>query len=226
MRFKPRVTARWIRRAALRLNDERHRFGRNLRSPCWTLAAAVVVIAPLCGCGDRLNHLYHEPNHRAAEQALADFEAFAGESVGLRPTLLTNLSARAALARRVAATRNDVDDQDRVTALLGKTWTGLRSDTFREFGLSVTPQQVQDQRPSLDPIIAHRLKQLEALAEVLEALGEGQTALIRQANADIKRFSDAAKAPTPVAAGAGAGAQPEAPATDEQLTLQLVNLLV
>ena len=190
----------------------------------------VIAVAGPLGCVDRLNHLYHEPNQRAAQQALDEIEGFASESAGLRPQLLKNIEARSALARTVAARRSELDDADRIIALGDVTWLSLRQRAFRDLnvttlnGTILSDDQIRNSKPSLDPLIDRRIAQLHALSKTLEALAEGQAALIKQATRDVKQFADAAKPPADGAAPADDAAADDP--TDRERALTFVNLLI
>jgi len=166
-----------------------------------TLSIFLLAFIFLCGCTvpDRVNHRNSSANANSIDTDAAAFKSFTSTNSGLQSKIQANTTAQMVLMQQV----DDAHEKLRETyfgySMDDKTWLNMVAGMWKDFGLATnidinrfevakTPADLKNLEPDISNMnilvtnqIVMRIRKIQAIGKVLQALSEGQAALAKQA---------------------------------------------
>jgi hypothetical protein len=158
----------------------------------------IVGVALLTGVScsiDRVNHRHSESNQALITKAQEKFNQAVSENTGIGPVLLKNLDAEMALRTSVDTLVTDLNEVDFGTMLTDKTWEGLRISYFKTLGIN---PEATNRQALLKTNLNKRLLKLQTIAKIIDTLGKGEKALIKDSQKSVSTASAALTNSVPV----------------------------
>jgi hypothetical protein len=163
------------------------------------LFTLTLVVVSGCRIPDRISHFNNPENAASIDSDTLAFRSFTGTNGGLQSKIQGNNTAQLMLMQQVDDAHEKLRETSFVKNRGDKSWLSLKAEMWKAFGLAANIDintfeqaktasdliQFEPDVASMDVLvtnqIAARMRKIQAIGKVLQALAEGQAALAKQA---------------------------------------------